>query len=190
MTHNNQDYYKGDRRIQITENVPWVVLPNGNLSDGYITVKKRPWNALKECYENWVTIVENKHNLLTNGGRDFFHAQVYTNSAAGTRGSNYLGVTNTASFTPAAGDTTMSGELAANGFTRADASAGATHTAGTNSTAITKTFTDVTANQTGIQGSGLFNASSAGTLTHEAAFTSTDLVINDQLQVTWTLNLG
>lgn len=154
-------------------------------SDGFISV-----NVFRHKTQKWENVCLHKHNLLTNGGRDFYHAQVLTNSAAGTRGSNYMGVTNTGSFTPAAGDTTMSGELAVNGFSRADSSgAGTTHTNGTNSTTITHTYT-ATGTQTLIQGSGLFNASSAGTLTHEASFTSTDLVLNDTLAVTWTINVG
>lgn len=129
-------------------------------------------------------------NLLTNNGRDLFHAQCYTNSAAGTRGSNYIALTESV-ITPAVGDTSLTGEIATNGLSRADASAGATHTTGTNSTTITKTFT-ATGAFTSVLASALFNAASGVTMTHTANFTtgSGTLATNDTLQVTWTLNLG
>jgi hypothetical protein len=167
------------------------ILPTGQAkagqSDGYVTVRVRRYNPTTRNYGDWEIVTENKHNLLTDPGRDFFHAQCYTNTAAGTIGSNYIVVSNNATA-PAAGDTVVAGELSANGFSRAQATT-RTHTAGTNSTTLAITFT-ATGTQTAIQKSGLLNASSTGTLTHEATFTSTDLVTNDQLSVTWTLNLG
>lgn len=136
--------------------------------------------------ERWTPVVENKKNLLTNGGRDWMHAQVYTNTSAGTAASNWVAVTQTA-ITPAAGDTTLSGEITTGGLARAQATPA--HTAGTNSTTLTITYTASTSFST-VQGSGLFNASSAGTESHESTFTSTALNSGDQLQVVWTVNLG
>lgn len=129
-------------------------------------------------------------NLLTNNGRDLFHNQCYVNASAGTRGSNYIAVTES-TITPAATDTTLTGEVTTNGLARADASAGSTHTTGTNSTTITKTFT-ATGAFTSVLASALFNAASGVTMTHIANFTtgSGTLATNDTLQVTWTLNLG
>jgi hypothetical protein len=37
---------------------------------------------------------------------------------------------------------------------------------------------------------GTFNASSSGTLVHEATFTSAALADGDKLQIVYTLNLG
>jgi hypothetical protein len=143
---------------------------------------------LKRANENkWTPIVENKHNLLTNGGRDFIHNQAYTNTSAGTQGSRYIAVS-TDSGAPAAGDTTLTGEISTNGLARAAATTN-THSAGTNTSTLGITFTASGAH-TNVQKSALFNASSSGTMTHENTFTAVTLATNDQLQVTWTLTLG
>ena len=130
-----------------------------------------------------------KHNLLANSGRDAFHALVYTNTAAGTRGFGYIASTQS-SFSPAATDTTLIGEIAANGLTRADATT-KTHTASTNSTTIEHTFT-ASGSFTDVLASATFVAGTAGTMGHEANFTSGSgtLITNDTLKITWTLNLG
>lgn len=58
-------------------------------------------------------LVDENHNLLTNNGRDLFHAQCYTNTSAGTIGSNYIALTES-SFTPLVGDTSLVGEIIKN----------------------------------------------------------------------------
>ena len=73
-----------------------------------------------------------QHNLLTNNGRDVMHSNCYTNTSTGTRGFNYIAVTES-SITPAASDTTLAGEITTNGLGRAAASPAASHTTGTNS---------------------------------------------------------
>lgn len=155
--------------------------PKGNVH-GYLTVKVKRANS-----NIWETIVKNKPNLLTNGGRDFFHAQVYTNTSAGTIGGNYIAVTAN-STAPAAGDTSLTSEITTNGLGRAQATT-RTHSAGTNTTTLAITFTASGAH-TDVQKSGLFNASSSGTMTHENTFTPVTLATNDTLQVSWTLTLG
>ena len=137
--------------------------------------------------ERWETIIKDKPNLLTNGGRDFIHAQAYTNVSAGTQGSRCIGVS-TDSGAPAAGDTTMTGEISTNGLQRANATTN-THSAGTNTSTLGITFT-ATGAHTSVQKTALFNATSAGIMTHENTFTAVTLATNDQLQVTWTLTLG
>lgn len=158
-------------------------LKESNFGDGWLTAIKKEYTP--NGYVDHILCL-NKHNLLTNGGRDFFHVQCYGSSGLGTNGTNYVAVTATA-VTPAAGDTTLSGELSANGFTRAQGTVA--HTNGTNATTVTITFT-ATATQNTVQASALFTASSAGTMSHEATFTSTNFATNDQLQIVWTLNLG
>src|SRR4030095_6036592 len=130
-----------------------------------------------------------KHNLLTDAGRDWMHAQVYTNASAGTRGAGFIASTES-SITPAAANTTLTGEIATNGLARADATT-KTHSAGTNSTTIEHTFT-ATGSFTSVLASALFNASSTGTMPHIANFStgSGTLAANDTLKITWTLNLG
>lgn len=139
-------------------------------------------------YKNGV-LVDESDNLLTNNGRDLFHAQCYTNTSAGTIGSNYIALTET-SFTPATSDTTLTGEISTNGLSRAQATT-ITHTNGTNSTTLSKTFT-ASGSFTSVLAAALFNASSGVTMTHEANFStgSGTLISGDTLQVSWTLNLG
>lgn len=134
----------------------------------------------------WQYLEFMKPNLLTNGGRDFIHAQVYTNTSAGTRGANYVAVT-TNSGAPAAGDTTLASEITTNGLERAVA--GTSHSAGTNTTTLSITYT-ASGSFTGVQKAGTFNASSAGIMMHENTFTATDLVSADQLSLVWTMTLG
>jgi len=130
-----------------------------------------------------------KHNLLTDAGRDWMHAQVYTNTSAGTRGAGYIASTES-SITPAAANTTLTGEISTNGLARADATT-KTHSAGTNSTTIEHTFTAAGA-FTSVLASATFNAASVGTMPHIANFStgSGTLATNDTLKITWTLNLG
>ena len=130
-----------------------------------------------------------KHNLLTDAGRDWMHAQVYTNTAAGTRAAGYIASTES-SITPAAGNTTLTGEISTNGLARVDATT-KTHGAGTNSTTLEHTFTASGA-FTSVLASATFNAASVGTMPHIANFStgSGTLATNDTLKITWTLNLG
>lgn len=172
-------------------------------SHGFITVRKY---SAKE--DKWITVCENKPNLLTNEGRDHMHAQVYTNvtQGAATRAfhfmalsadSNAVSATHTAEGT-SAGNWDASGmEITSTGLARVEvvASGGTTtHTAGTNQTVHDKTFTNTSGGQVAnIQKVGLFNAADATggeKLGHEASFTATTLENNDKIQIIYTLNLG
>ena len=151
---------------------------------GYVTIIK---NA---GMDNEEIICKDKHNLLTNAGRDWMHAQVYTNTSAGTRGAGWIGLS-TDTTAPAATDTDLSagsGEITTGGLDRKDAT-NKTHSSGTNSTTIQHTFT-ASATHTAVVKAGLFNASTGGTMAHENTFTSVTLQSSDTLQVTWTVTLG
>lgn len=126
-------------------------------------------------------------NLLTNNARDSFHASVYTNTAAGTRGFGFVAVT-TDTANPSASDTTLAQELSGSGFARADATT-KTHSSGTNSSTVEHTFT-ASGTVNSIVKSGTFNNAANTILGHEATFTSASLISGDTLKVTWTLNLG
>lgn len=130
-----------------------------------------------------------KHNLLTDAGKDWMHAQVYTNTTAGTRGAGFIASTESV-ITPAVGNTTLTGEITTNGLPRTDAGT-KTHTAASNSTLIEHTFT-ATGGFTSVLASALFNAAAAGTMPHIANFTtgSGTLVANDTLKISWTNNLS
>jgi len=150
-------------------------------NSGFLTVQiKRAGSNL------WQYLDILKPNLLTNSGRDFIHAQSYTNASAGTQGANYVAVT-VDTGAPAAGDTTLTGEISTGGLARAVSTPA--HTTGTNTSTLTITFT-ASATHTAVQKAGTFNASSAGTMVHENTFTSTNLVSGDQLALTWTMTLG
>jgi hypothetical protein len=125
--------------------------------------------------------------LLTTEGRDFFHAQVYTNTSAGTRGGGYLALTTDATA-PAAGDTALTSEISTNGLARADATT-KNHTDNANVTLIEHEWT-ATGTHTNVQKVGMFNAASVGILTHEGTFTAASLISGDKLKVSYTVNLG
>ena len=156
-------------------------LKEDSLSNGYVTIIKNVGKPDEQI------LCKDQHNLLTTDGRDFFHAQVYTNTSAGTQGANYIALT-TDSTGAAAGDTTLPDEIDSGGLERAIATS-ITHTDDTNVTTLVKTFT-ASATHTAVQMSGTFNAASVGILAHEAVFTAVTLVSSDTLQVTWTLTLG
>jgi hypothetical protein len=131
-----------------------------------------------------------KHNILVNSGKDWVHAQIYTNTSAGTRGAGCIAHTQS-TITPAVGDTTLSGEITdAAGLTRYDATT-KNHTAASNSTLIEDTKTISGAGYTDVKASALFNqATIGGTMLHEANFsTSTGaLASGDTLKTSWTVN--
>lgn len=156
---------------------------NGFPVHGYVTVIVNKGKISERVIQEDVT------NLLTTSGRDFFHAQVYTNTSAGTRGGNGIAVSNDATD-PVAGDTTLVGEITTGGLTRVQA-ATISHNVGTNVTTIENEFT-ATAIFTNLHKSGLFNqVTIGGQMTHAAAFDAdVDLQVSDTLTVTWTLTLG
>lgn len=146
---------------------------------GYLTVKLR-----RKGSNEWETICKDKHNLGTDAGEDFLHAQLYTNTSAGTRGAGFIALSTNAGGASAA-HTSVAGEISTNGLARADAGT-KTHTGGTNTTTIEHTFT-ASGTHTNVQLTGLLNASSSGTLVHENTFTATTLASGDELKVTWTI---
>jgi len=156
-------------------------LKEDSLINGYVTIIKNVGKPDEQI------LCKDKHNLLTTDGRDFFHAQVYTNTSAGTRGANFIALTSDSSGEDA-GDTTLPSEITTGGLERAVATT-ITHVDDSNTTTLVKTFT-ASATHTAVQMSGTFNAASGAILAHEAVFTAVTLVSSDTLQVTWTLTLG
>jgi|SRR6267154_925725 len=125
-------------------------------------------------------------NLITNPGRIFLHTQGYGTSGLGANGLNYVALSNDA-LTETATSTTLSNEIAANGLTRAQGIVVLPTGAG-NQTTVDKTFT-ATGSQSA-QKAALFTASSSGTMNHVLAFTQRSLVLNDTLEITYTITLG
>lgn len=158
-------------------------LNENSLVNGYVTITKNKGR------EDEVIFQEDIKNLLTTSGRDFFHAQDYTNTSAGTKGSNAIAISLDATD-PAAGDTTLVGEITADGLTRVQAST-ISHTVGTNVTTLENTFTAIAA-FLNLHKSALFNQNTiGGQMTHASEFISdVTLAIGDTITVTWTLTLG
>src|SRR5262245_5658096 len=150
------------------------------MTHGYLSAVVTKAHGTKKQLALW------KHNLLTNAGKDFIAAQLYTNTSAGTRGAGFIASTES-TITPAVGDTTLSGEISTNGLARADAGT-KTHSTGTNVTTIEHTFT-ASGSFTDVKASALFNAGSSGTMPHIANFStgSGTLATNDTLKITWSL---
>lgn len=126
-------------------------------------------------------------NLRTNGGADFYNAQLLGTSAAGTQ-ANYLALTSN-STAPAATDTTLTGEIDDTyGLGRAQASV--SHTASVTSSVLSKTWTYTGSSSVQINKIGVFTASSNGTMVYEAAFASPPSVSQngDQVTVQYTIN--
>lgn len=146
---------------------------------GYLTAKVR-----RKSTDKWIILCENKHNLGTNAGEDFLHAQMYTNTSAGTRGAGFIAVSSN-TVAPDVSDTTLAGEIGSGGLERADADT-KDHTGGTNTTLIEHTFT-ASATHTDVQKTALFNAASTGTMPHENTFTATTLNSGDELKISWTI---
>jgi hypothetical protein len=131
-----------------------------------------------------------KPNLLTNNGKDVMHSNVYTNVTSGTRGFNYIAVTETL-VTPGVTDTVLSGEITTNGLGRAAANPAASHTTGSGSSTVEVTMT-ASGSFGNVQSSATFNAASGATMAHIATYAtgSGTLISGDTLKTTWTLNLG
>jgi hypothetical protein len=168
------------------------------LVHGVWTVQKGTWHSDpngpeiapvtgERGYYTYEYLCKDKHNLLVFAGRDWFHNQLYTNTAAGTRGSGFVAVSADAG-NPATGDTTLTGEITTGGLARADADT-KQHVNGTNLTTIEHTFT-ASAQHTGVRRVMLFNAASGGTGSHSNTFTAANLEINDTLKVTGLLTLA
>lgn len=123
------------------------------------------------------------HNLRTNAGSDAQSSQM-GNTSTQAASCNYIALSNDATA-PSASDTTLASEIATNGLSRAQGTYA--HTSGTASFTIQKVFS-----ATGTQASqktGLFNASSSGTLCFENTYTQVTVNNGDTLTVTWTINI-
>lgn len=177
--------------------------------EGFVTVKirrakrdKKTGEPIKDqngeyIYErDWLTVEDNKHNLLTTAGRDWVHEQVLTNATAGVaeQGAHEIAVTVDATGADAT-DNALPGEITTGGLAKKDptaAPAGSiTHTASSNTTVIVAIWT-ASAGHTSVQMAGLFyNPTGAtGQLIFENVFTPTTLASGDSIELTWTITIG
>ena len=172
-----------DDSCSITHKQLRELIENSSEISGYVTIIKNRGRPDEKV------IQKDKPNLLTESGRDFFHAQVYTNTSAGTKGGNGIALSDEAT-NPIASDTTLVGEITTGGLTRVQA-ATISHTVSTNITTIENEFT-ASAVFTDVHKSALFNQDTiGGQMTHASEFTAdVTLQIGDTLIVIWTLTLG
>lgn len=109
------------------------------------------------------------------------------NASGAPAAADYIAVgTGTNAF--AAGDTALQTETSGSGLTRAQGTVSLVTTTTTNDTAqVTKTFT--VTGTVAVTESGVFNASSSGTLLCRQTFSAINVVDGDTLQVTWKVQL-
>lgn len=148
----------------------------------------------------WKTDAAGKKTLLfegdndfTAGGIDWLFAQLYTNTTAGTRGANFLALSNDSADTTTT-DTTFPGELNTNGISRVDVSTqnpGAiTHVLGTNTTVLQYVFT-ATGAVANIHKAALFESATATRPIHVYTFPSdTTLATTERLTVAWSITFN
>lgn len=119
-------------------------------------------------------------NLVTNAGLNLIKDKLMGMSSAAV---NYIALCNASAgcAAPAAGDTALTNEYAAGGLSR---SQGTNTSIGTGNFSISYEFT-ATADNLLTNKSGLFNASSSGTLFASNTFTLATLQTNDRLNITW-----
>ena len=151
---------------------------------GFVTIVKN------QGLENEEVLCKDKHNLLTNGGRDAMHDALYVDISATQTGFNNIALSTNASGALAT-HTAVAGEITTGGLERVQATT-RSHGVGTNTSTVAHTFTS-SAVHTAVQLAGLFDVATApvsGILGHENTFTPASLESADTLTVTWTLTLG
>lgn len=168
----------------------------------HFRVEVKRWNPKTGKYGPFQLHYDSKmmniDDLLTNVGRDLMHNNSFIITTAAAQ-ITYYAICNPATFSPAATDTTLNTEITTpSGLARHQPTGtvdgiteSLTHTSSTNTTTAVVGFKNNGASTvTGIKGYGNFNASSAGVLGTESAFTSLDLNVNDILKLTVTITFG
>lgn len=130
--------------------------------------------------------------LLTTGGRDAIHAQVLGTSAQ-PAASNYIGLTANATAASAS-DTTLTAEITTAGGGLIRKQATYAHTTGTNTSTLTATFAANGSDSLPVIVAkiGVFNGSTAGTMTFETLMnaTATFNLSGDSMTLTETVTAG
>lgn len=124
------------------------------------------------------------HNILTNDGKDLIKNYL---SKGGLGTVDFIGLCNATSGcnVSSATSTYLNSEYTSGGMNRAQ---GTYLSLGTGNWSIYKQFT-ATSDNLLINKTGLFNATSAGTLFAENTFTLVTLQTNDQLTINWTISV-
>lgn len=126
-------------------------------------------------------------NLRTNGGADWYNAQLLGTSAAGTQ-ANYMALS-TDSATPAATDSTLTSEQN-NTYGLGRAQGTVTHSASAVSTLVSHTWTYTGSSSVQVNKVALFTASSSGTMVFVALLPYPQTVNQngDQVTINYTVN--
>ena len=138
------------------------------------------------------------HNQITEGGIDFIIDQI-SGTPSATESAQWIGLTTT-NITPDDDDTSLDSEITSGGLERAQGTL--TYTSGANDDIteyeISATFT-ASGTHTAVQGAGLFTADVTGTpgaggddgtMVAINEFSSVNLAADDELTITWTIDLG
>lgn len=151
--------------------------------NGFVTIIKNKGRSDEQIIQT------RKKNLLTLSGRDFLHAQSYTNVSAGTKGGNAIALSEDVTD-PVDTDTALVGEITAGGLTRVQTST-ISHIVGTSLTTLEEVFL-ASAIFTAIHKSALFNQNTiGGQMTHAQEFDAdVALQIGDTVTATWLLTMG
>jgi len=155
-----------------------------SISQGYTVTGSAAgikYNSQVCVYKN-NEIVDCSPNLITNIGKE--HIDMFLgNGSAGSVATDYLALSNTSTVL-AVTDTTLPGEIA-NECTLGRQQ-GTYHNFGTGSWNITYQWTLAAGcSNHVVNATGIFNATTSGTLFAENTFTDVTLEGNDQLNVTW-----
>jgi hypothetical protein len=145
-------------------------------ADSYITIKDAD-GKVKYYFEHPA--------ILTNAGKEMVEQCFGINATCGTTAYDWIAVGGNTSAM-AVTDTTLANEMSGNGLTR---SFGTYASTGTGAWRLEKDFA-VTGTQNNINSTGLFNASSTGTLLAEDIFSNTNVVSGDTLNITWTVSVS
>ena len=149
--------------------------------DGYVTIKK-----YEAATNEWKTVEESKHNLLTNIGMNFIKAKLNGSDVTAANNLSSVSLSADSGAGIAATDAILTSEITTNGLLRnGTATWSVNGTGGFNYTAIWTATASQSAASTGLQWSSIPN--SGGNLFAALAFTQQDLLINDQLQVIWQI---
>jgi hypothetical protein len=132
------------------------------------------------------------HNVVTDEGKDYIKAMLGS-SSSGFGSMNYFGLSNNATYTPAAATTgalwkSDVTEITGSGLDRATASY---FSNGVGNWTLSKTWTASGA-KTGIKLAGMFNDTYAntGNMLAVNGYTSVDLQALDQLTLNWTVSIS
>jgi len=181
--------------VLITLAVASLLLSNPVNRITYASTVTSETNTMKLKIDSYTTIKDSEGKvkfysehpaILTTNGKDFVKVCLGVNASCGVPTAfDFIAVGGNTSAMSSA-DTTLANEVSGNGLARAFGTYGST---GTGAWRIEKDFS-VTGTQNNINSTGLFNASSSGTMLAEDTISNTNVVNGDTLNITWTVSVS